>query len=287
MLFPACAGEFVMVLMKDPIYRQLHRALRDLARGRGYHAGARFLTERHVADRFEVSRATANKAIAALVSEGVLEYRKGIGTFVGAALEKPLDYDLRSLVSFTDQARAVGRKPGTKVLRFERIELGQVPAEARAALGNVKVGVGHAKAGVGVAEGDVFFFERLRLADEVPVIFERRWIPVAACPRLGERGVRGSLYEAFESRYGLAIAGAEQTIRAEQAGVVVAEVLGVRRSSPVLVVRATGYLESGQVLWYEQTTYRADAYEFHTRLGPVRSSAAGRLQNAPTAEVVE
>ncbi|MFN9913156.1 MAG: GntR family transcriptional regulator, partial [Pirellulaceae bacterium] len=42
----------------------------------------RFLTEREIADRFGVSRPTANKALASLVSEGLLEFRRGVGTFV-------------------------------------------------------------------------------------------------------------------------------------------------------------------------------------------------------------
>jgi DNA-binding GntR family transcriptional regulator len=52
--------------------------LRELLRG----LGERLLTERQICERFGVSRATANKALSNLVSEGVLEFRKGVGTFV-------------------------------------------------------------------------------------------------------------------------------------------------------------------------------------------------------------
>ncbi len=71
-----------------------------------------FLTERQICERFDVSRATANKALSNLVVEGVLEFKKGVGTFVRGGV---LDYDLRALVSFTDKASVAGKRPTTRL----------------------------------------------------------------------------------------------------------------------------------------------------------------------------
>src|SRR6516225_5124477 len=101
-----------MALVRDPIYRQLNLELRRLLRSGECRAGARFLTEREIGVRFDVSRATANKALSNLVSEGILEFKKGVGTFVRGG---GLDYDLGSLVSFTGKASAAGKKPSTRV----------------------------------------------------------------------------------------------------------------------------------------------------------------------------
>jgi DNA-binding GntR family transcriptional regulator len=69
--------------------------------------GDRFLTERQVSEQFGVSRATANKALANVVAEGVLEFRKGVGTFVREPL---LDYDLRASSEIVSgQSRRRGR----------------------------------------------------------------------------------------------------------------------------------------------------------------------------------
>ena len=57
-----------------------------------YRSCDQFLTEREVAEKFQVSRATANKSLASLVSEGFLEFRKGVGTFVRRDV---IDYDVR------------------------------------------------------------------------------------------------------------------------------------------------------------------------------------------------
>lgn len=248
-------------LVRDPIYRQLHQALRALAAGREFAPGARFLTERGVAERFGVSRATANKAIAGLVAEGALEFRKGVGTYVAGG---GLDYDLRALVSFTDKARSAGREATTRVLAFRRLDAARVPPEARARLGH---------------EAGAFAVERLRLADGEPMILERRWVSTAACPNLRARDVAGSLYAAFVERHGLTIAGAEQAIRAVRAGAREARLLRVPRGEPLLLVVAAACLEGGRPLWFERTLYRSDRYEFHARLDGLRGrgSAVGRF----------
>lgn len=56
-------------IVRDPMYQQINKRLRLLV-GREYTFGQQFPTEREIVQRFAVSRATANKALASLVSEG-------------------------------------------------------------------------------------------------------------------------------------------------------------------------------------------------------------------------
>lgn len=250
------------MLVREPIYQQLNEALRGLIRGREFKAGERFLTERQIGARFRVSRATANKAVSNLVSEGVLEFRKGVGTFVRGGL---MDYDLRSLVSFTGKARLAGRRPSTRVLAFEALPAARAP-EAAALLGAGKSDV-------------LYSMERLRLADGLPVILERRFVAGARCPGLRRDRVGGSLYELWTKRYGLEIAGAEETIRAASLRGAEARLLGVRPGAAALEVTALGFLRGGEPLWWERTLYRGEAYEFRNRVGPLREAgpAVGAL----------
>lgn len=243
-------------IVRAPIYQQLNEALRGLVGSGEFKTGVRFLTEREVSSRFEVSRATANKALSNLVSEGILEFRKGVGTFVRGGV---LDYDLGSLVSFTGKAVAAGKRPSTRVLRFETIAA--------------------SSAGPGIADalrlrpGDgVHAVERLRLADGVPVILERRCIVESLCPGLRRRDVGESLYGLWTDRYKLEIAGADQTIRAAAIRGAEARLLGVAGGAAGLVVRSVGWLRDGKPLWWERTHYRGDAYAFRNRLGPVQTA---------------
>ena len=104
-------------LVRIPVYQQLNQRLRSALAAK-YRSGDQFLTEREVAEKFQVSRATANKSLASLVSEGFLEFRKGLGTFVRRDV---IDYDVCSLVSFTEKARAAGKKPSTELLTFGKL----------------------------------------------------------------------------------------------------------------------------------------------------------------------
>ena len=249
-------------IVKEPIYQQLNQVLRQLAR-REFKAGDQFLTEREVADRFEVSRATANKALAALVAEGIVEFRKGLGTFVRGDV---FDYDLRALVSFTDKAAAAGKRPTTRVLRFETIASRDVSDGPVTRLA--------------VSQDDeLFYVERLRLADRVPVILERRYILAHLCPGLSKSACAKSLYGLWTDRYGLSIEGADETIRAVLIQKPDAELLKVSPGAAGLLVTSVGYLEGGAPLWYERTLYRGDAYGFQNRLGPIQTArpAAGAL----------
>ncbi|HLF92363.1 MAG TPA: GntR family transcriptional regulator [Planctomycetota bacterium] len=233
------------------IYRELNQALLRLIRGRKYQEGDRFLTEREVSGQYKVSRATANKALSTLVAEGVLEFKKGVGTFVRGG---GLDYDLRTLVSFTDKACAMGRKPSTRVLARELVPIGRIPPETIQALRLE-------------TRDRAVYMERLRLADDVPVILERRHVPAALCPGLERADLAGSLYALWTGKYRLKLGGAEQSIRAVEIGRRVAHALRVREGSAGLLVTSTGFLEDGTPLWHERTLYRGDAYEFRNRLG--------------------
>jgi GntR family transcriptional regulator len=251
----------VGALVKQPIYQQLNEALRGLVGSGEFKTGARFLSEREVSVRFEVSRITANKALSNLISEGILEYRKGVGTFVRGGV---LDYDLGSLVSFTGKAAAAGMKPSTRVLSFKVIPASSVSSRIAAALR--------------VSGGDrLYTVERLRLADGVPVILERRFVVESLCPGLRQKDFGASLYGLWTGRFRLEIAGADQTIRAAAIRGGDARLLDVSGGAAGLVVQSVGWLRDGKPLWWERTLYRGDAYAFRNRLGPVQTArpAAG------------
>ena len=244
------------------VYENLNAKLRALVHGGTFAPGDKFLTERQVSEQFSISRPTANKALASLVSEGLLEFRKGIGTFVRAGV---LDYDLRRLVSFTEKARAAGKVPRTEVRAFER-PAGQVPAKVLEAL-RVK------------AAPRVAYMERVRFADELPVIFERRYALLSGCDGVEIDDLAGSLYQLWTERLRLEVAGAEEVIRAVNLNRSEAAVFGLPVRTACLQVIATGLLKDGSPLWWEDTLYRSDAYEFRNQLGgiPAGRPAVGRF----------
>lgn len=223
--------------------RSVHRQLiglcqEELAAGR-WNAGEQFPSERDLAAKHGISRATANKVLAKLVSEGWLEMRKGIGCFVA---ERPtLFTSLRSIESFTDFASEQGYRPSTKLLDFQPRN---DPSEAvRAALG-IK------------ASGRVIFMRRLRLIDDEPVILEERWLPAALYPRLTANSLEGSFYKLCRERYGLIVQREEAEIRASPSPVIPeGEWL-----YPALRLEGIGFDASRRPIWYQVLHYHGGKF---------------------------
>ena len=257
-------GELAITIFRpNTVYQTIIQQLRDLITGK-MEPDQKFLTERDIARKFRISRPTANKILTGLVSEGLLEFRKGVGTFVR---QNTLGYDLKHLVSFTEKSKAAGKTPETRVLRFETLNSWHIDKTIMRRL-SVQT------------EQPVYYFERLRLADGIPVIYERRYVPHRIIPHLQKKDLKGSLYALWTDAYELVISGAEQTIRAINLTKKEANRLEVAEGSAALLVTAVGKLVNNEPLWYEETIYRGDAYEFHAQLGGIDPGrpAVGRLK---------
>jgi len=241
------------------MYQQMNEILRALLKTGEFSDGDQFLTERHVAERFLVSRPTANKVLAALVSEGLLQFKKGVGTFV---CRPRLNYDVQALISFTQLANEAGKTPRTRVLQFKRIKASEAETEVASRL---------------QVDGsrELFVIARLRLADGVPVILEKRWVPADIFSPLSRKELRGSFYALCRDKFGLKIEESDQTIRAVKLASHDAKVLETQSGAPAFLVSAAGY-SGPRAAWWERTLYRGDAYEFHRA-----RSSPGRLIQLP------
>jgi GntR family transcriptional regulator len=246
-------------------HQQLVEQLRALVRGGRFGPGAQFLTEREIAVKFKTSRPTANKALSSLVSAGLLEVRRGAGTFVR---ESVLDYDLERLVSFTDKVRAVGKKPGTRLLEYRTIRARETPREI---IERLRV------------PGDdlLVYMERIRLADAIPVIFERRHVVANFCPKMTRTDAKGSLYACWTEKCGLHITGADETIHAVNASKAEAVPLEIPPGTACFKIIATGHVDDETPLWHEETFYRADVYEFRNRIRGLSDThaAVGKIRH--------
>jgi GntR family transcriptional regulator len=181
---------------------------------------------------------------------------------------------VQSLVSFTQKARDAGRHPSTQVLHFDRVAVTEVESEIashlRAKPGETLLAVG-----------------RLRLADGLPVILERRWLPADLFPGLSRSELRGSIYRVIAEKYRLQITESDQTIRAIGIRGADAKLLQVPSGAAGFLVSAAGYV-GDRTVWWERTIYRGDSYEFHHHRAapgrlisiPAQSRAAGALGGA-------
>ncbi|WP_369833338.1 GntR family transcriptional regulator [Companilactobacillus pabuli] len=79
-------------------------------------ANAKLLSERQLANKYQVSRNTVRLALLDLESTGLVRRVQGEGTFVNRI---NLQSDLGSSYKFGQQMRLLGKTPSTKIISFE------------------------------------------------------------------------------------------------------------------------------------------------------------------------
>lgn len=99
-----------------PLYHQLAEQLTAAVEDGTLQPGDPFENELALADRLDLSRPTVRRAIAELVSRGLLVRRRGVGTAVASEVIHRRD-ELTSL--FEDMERK-GKRPITRVLDIDR-----------------------------------------------------------------------------------------------------------------------------------------------------------------------
>jgi len=115
----------------EPLYRQVERRIEDLLLQGRYKAGDRIPPEAELVDTLGVSRITVRAGLARLVERGLLERRRGSGTFL---VQPPsggrLQAGLERLETYTVHAERLGLKLDSRDLRIEAV--GASADEARA-----------------------------------------------------------------------------------------------------------------------------------------------------------
>lgn len=225
-----------------PLYAQIHGEIRRRIETDQLKAGAAVPSERELAEVCKVSRMTARQALNALKNEGFVYQERGIGTFVA---KRKLDVHTRNLIGFTEEMRGRGFAPGTKILLSRREN---ATAEIAAELG------------IEPAD-EVFHFQRLRLADDVPLAFEDAFLPVKHFPDLDTKNLENeSLYKILETDFGVVMRRAEEILEATCATRDIARALGIKPKSALLIVHRVVFSESNLAVESVRTFYRADRY---------------------------
>jgi len=225
-----------------PLYAQIHGEIRRQIETDQLKAGAAVPSERELAEVCKVSRMTARQALNALKSEGYVYQERGIGTFVS---KRKLDIHTRNLIGFTEEMRGRGFMPSTKILLSRRENAPQEVAQ--------QLGID--------AEDEVFHFQRLRLADNLPLAFEDAYLPVKRFPDLDEKNLeKESLYKILENDYGIVMHHAEEILEATCASKEIARALAIKPKSALLIVHRVVFSESNLVVESVRTFYRADRY---------------------------
>src|SRR5215470_11118433 len=228
-----------------PAYQRIQGSIRERIDAGELKPGDAVTSERELARIHGVSLMTARHALAGLEREGMVERRRGSGTFVA-----PPRIHFNKLMSYTEQMSSRGLAPNSKIVAAKIIE----EEEEIAARLNLPVGSRMIKV------------ERVRHTSEEPFALETCYLPADEFPGLVRAPLgRSSLFATLEREYGVEITYADEEVDATAADARVAQLLEVPRSSPVLRIRQVIHSSNGKAIVYVIGFYRSERHSLFIR----------------------
>ncbi|WP_058186320.1 GntR family transcriptional regulator [Terracidiphilus gabretensis] len=231
-----------------PLYQQIQQRLAHQIQSGVYKPSEPLPSIQKIAAQMGVSQMTVRQAVKSLSELGLIYSRQGKGTYIsGVKLEK----EFRHVLSFSEEARAHGATPHSRLISFKM----QKPTPET-----------HAALGLGEDE-KVFRLHRVRYEDSMPIGIECSCLAESMCPDLLETfDPDTSLYEKLASRYGIQLTITEEVIEVGKANAEEARLLKVPRQSPVFLFTRLSFGEDGRPVEHVKSTYRGDRYKIVNRL---------------------
>lgn len=230
-----------------PRYMQVMNYYIPLIKSGKLKEGDKMPTEEEICELFGISRITVRRALEGLQQGGYIYKQQGKGSFV---MMKKTGFQLNHLKGFTEEMKALGKEPSSKVLSFDIIPPSEKAAETL---------------GIDISQ-KIYRLERLRLADNVPIAIERVHLPFYRFPTLRTVNLEESLYEILQYQFGCESYKGIEEIHAGLASEEEAELLQIASGSAVLRINRTTYEQEGMAYEYVESTYRGDRYQFTVTL---------------------
>lgn len=176
-----------------PLYSQLMDLIIEKIDSGKIESGNKITSERELAEKYSISRATVRQAISELEKQGYLHKIQGKGTFVS---KKRMNQELNGFYSFGDVIEKEGKTPSSKVIdlstREAGINLGKIF--------NIS------------PEETLYVLSRIRLADGEPLMYETTFLPENRFKNLSEEKIQTlGLYKVLKNIYSANLTSADET----------------------------------------------------------------------------
>lgn len=239
-----------------PLYYQLQRKLREDIHNDVFKPGSPLPSEAQLCERFGVSRITVGKALTGLLHEGLIERRRGVGTFVAQRpsvtktvdLSGSLDEMLKRAAGATRQLLSPPTFATPPVFVKEGLKL------------NLK--------------SQVIVIEHLFTSSDGPYAYSK----IFAIPELAklidlaqESNSNTSTIYMIEESAGTKVIRAEQFIEPVNVNSKISKHLGLKRGAPVLYTQRTYFVESNRPVMIVQGWYNPQRYRYNITLYPESS----------------
>src|SRR5204862_1829390 len=228
-----------------PAYQRIQSGIRKRIESGQLRSGDAVASERDLAKMHQVSLMTARHALATLEHEGLVERRRGIGTFVATP-----KIHFNKLMSYTEQMAARSLTAASKVLSLKAID-SEPEVAARLSL---------------PADEPLIELKRLRHAADEPFALETCYLSQKEFPGLLAAPLaRESLFAVLERNYSVKLGYADEEVDATAADPEIADLLGIPRRDPLLRIRQVIFSSGGKAIIYVLGLYRSDRHNLVIR----------------------
>ncbi|OGO19844.1 MAG: hypothetical protein A2Z14_17785 [Chloroflexi bacterium RBG_16_48_8] len=211
-----------------------------------FQVGEKIPSETRLADDFRLNRNTVRHALASLSQKGLLERRRGMGTFVKRkALLTPV-HRLGRITSFVDDFDISGVELDDRELSKEVVKASEEIAKKLQLELNARV----------------ICIERLRIADQTPFVLERQYYAYEAFKELLQEKIQGSMYMILVQHFDVDLHHSVQTLRAIMPSEEIAHRLNIGKTIPCMFLESITYGSQNNPVELLHSFYRGDRYLF-------------------------
>ena len=225
-----------------PLYTQVAETLRRRIQLRDYPEGSLLPSSDQLQDEFDVSEITVRKALTVLVEEGLLERKRGLGTFVAPSRQNLVTIELSG--SSQNLVRLVDNLPTDLTV----LDAGVVACS------------NHVAGDLGLEPGaPVWRLRKLRSHEGSPFChYSHYCIPGFGHLIDAQEAAKRSFPDIFREVTQLRLASIRQRLEATSADGGLAQLLGVKFGAPLLFLENLYVTQAGDNVLLTQIHYRAD-----------------------------
>ena len=179
----------------EHIYYNIYTEFKDKILNKELKLGEKIDSERNLSIKYNVSRNTIRHMFNLLEKEGYIFKIHGKGNFVSTI---KMNQNLDTFYSFYENIKASGKIPSSKIIKHsienatvELSEIFKIPINSK-----------------------LIYFERLRLMDNIPIIFEKTYLPLNRFQNFNPLDLNfKSMYNIFENEFNVVFSKATETLK--------------------------------------------------------------------------
>lgn len=232
-----------MNIVRRSLYVQVKEAILKLIHD-DYSFMKKLPSEQDLSELIGVSRNTIREAIKSLENEGYVTSRHGVGTFIIQDTQN-IKYNLSTFDSATKILTDHNYKPGTINVLFEKRK---APTYVRQNLL--------------VEDEELFYIERVRTADAIPVIYIEDYLPYFTDIDINYGKFKGESLMDFLKLYGHQVAFVNCKIQAVLSDARLQTKLSLSKPQALLVLQQTHFSQKGIPVLYSDSYYISDKFDF-------------------------